>query len=85
MDKTNEEDLDKAVTNPKLLLEPHDLWLMDFTSRVDSSSFPVHYVLYWELGSKIKDMKLKPEKEERMIRTLDHLRLRLLGLALLIS
>ncbi|CAF1697293.1 unnamed protein product [Brassica oleracea] len=50
MDKTYEEDLLKAVTNAKLLLEPHDLMLIDFTSRVDSSSFPGHYVLYWELG-----------------------------------
>ncbi|KAL1207052.1 Indole-3-acetic acid-amido synthetase GH3.15 [Cardamine amara subsp. amara] len=61
MDKTYEEDLLKAVTNAKLLLEPHDLMLIDFTSRVDSSSFPGHYVLYWELGSKIKDAKLEPD------------------------
>ncbi|KAG7555115.1 GH3 family [Arabidopsis suecica] len=59
MDKTYEEDLLKAVTNAKLLLEPHDLMLMDFSSRVDSSSFPGHYVLYWELGSKVKDTKLE--------------------------
>ncbi|EOA20217.1 hypothetical protein CARUB_v10000528mg [Capsella rubella] len=60
MDKTSEEDLLKAVTNAKLLLEPHDLMLMDFTSRVESSPFPGHYVLYWELGSKVKDAKLEP-------------------------
>ncbi|KAH0931458.1 hypothetical protein HID58_008575 [Brassica napus] len=63
MDKTYEEDLLKAVTNAKLLLEPHDLMLIDFTSRVDSSSFPGHYVLYWELGSKVKDAKLEPDAE----------------------
>ncbi|CAH2072855.1 unnamed protein product [Thlaspi arvense] len=63
MDKTYEEDLLKAVTNAKLLLEPHDLMLIDFTSRVDSSSFPGHYVLYWELGSKVKDAKLEPDPE----------------------
>ncbi|XP_010453405.1 PREDICTED: indole-3-acetic acid-amido synthetase GH3.17-like isoform X2 [Camelina sativa] len=61
MDKTSEEDLLKAVTNAKLLLEPHDLMLMDFTSRVDSTSFPGHYVLYWELGSKVKNAKLEPD------------------------
>ncbi|XP_010453406.1 PREDICTED: indole-3-acetic acid-amido synthetase GH3.17-like [Camelina sativa] len=61
MDKTYEEDLLKAVANAKLLLEPHGLMLMDFTSRVDSSSFPGHYVLYWELGSKVKDAKLEPD------------------------
>lgn len=59
VDKTYEEDLHKAVTNAKLLLEPHDIMLMDFTSRVDSSSIPGHYVLYWELGSKFKDAKLE--------------------------
>ncbi|CAH8270964.1 unnamed protein product [Arabidopsis lyrata] len=63
MDKTYEEDLLKAVTNAKRLLEPHDLMLMDFTSRVDSSSFPGHYVLYWELGSKVKDSKLEPNSD----------------------
>ncbi|ESQ41282.1 hypothetical protein EUTSA_v10013044mg [Eutrema salsugineum] len=63
MDKTYEEDLLKAVTNAKLLLEPHDLMLVDFTSRVDSCSFPGHYVLYWELGSKVKDKKLEPDQE----------------------
>jgi len=59
MDKTYDEDLLKAVTNASLLLEPHDLMLMDFTSRVDSSSYPGHYVLYWELGRKVKDAKLE--------------------------
>ncbi|CAD5331568.1 unnamed protein product [Arabidopsis thaliana] len=63
MDKTYEDDLLKAVTNAKLLLEPHDLMLMDFTSRVDSSSFPGHYVLYWELGSKVKDAKFEPNRD----------------------
>lgn len=61
MDKTYEEDLFKEVTNAKLLLEPHDLMLVNFTSRVDSSLFPGHYVLYWELGSKVKDVKLEPD------------------------
>ncbi|CAB87144.1 auxin reponsive-like protein [Arabidopsis thaliana] len=63
MDKTYEDDLLKAVTNAKLLLEPHDLMLMDFTSRVDSSSFPGHYVIYWELGSKVKDAKFEPNRD----------------------
>ncbi|XP_019084183.1 PREDICTED: indole-3-acetic acid-amido synthetase GH3.17-like [Camelina sativa] len=61
MDKTYEEDLLKAVKNAKLLLEPYDLMVMDFTSRADLSSFPGHYVLYWELGSKTKDAKLEPD------------------------
>ncbi|CAH2072857.1 unnamed protein product [Thlaspi arvense] len=63
VDKTYEEDLLKAVTNATLLLEPHDLMLMDFTSRVDTSTSPGHYVLYWELGRKFKDGKLEPDPE----------------------
>ncbi|CAH8325155.1 unnamed protein product [Eruca vesicaria subsp. sativa] len=63
MDKTYEEDLLKTVTNATLLFEPHDLMLIDFTSRVDSSSFPGHYVLYWELGSKVKDVRVEPDPE----------------------
>ncbi|KAH0907423.1 hypothetical protein HID58_039250 [Brassica napus] len=63
MDKTYEEDLLNAVTNAKLLLEPHDFVLIDFTSRVDFSSYPGHYVLYWELGSKVKDKKIEPERK----------------------
>ncbi|XP_024012376.1 indole-3-acetic acid-amido synthetase GH3.17 isoform X1 [Eutrema salsugineum] len=63
VDKTYEEDLLKAVTNATLLLEPHDLMLVDFTSRVDTSSFPAHYVLYWELGSKLKDVKHEPDRD----------------------
>ncbi|EOA21948.1 hypothetical protein CARUB_v10002450mg [Capsella rubella] len=73
MDKTYEEDLLKAVTKAKLLLKPYDLMLMDFTSRVDCSSFPGHYVLYWELGSKIKDSKfvLDPNMLEECCLTIE--------------
>ncbi|KFK25569.1 hypothetical protein AALP_AA8G132000 [Arabis alpina] len=63
IDKTYEEDLHNAVTNAKLLLEPHDIMLTDFTSRVDSSSIPGHYVLYWELGRKFKDAKLELDRD----------------------
>ncbi|KAL0802896.1 hypothetical protein Bca101_058072 [Brassica carinata] len=63
MDKTYEQDLLKAVTNANLLLEPRDLMLIDFTSRLDSSSFPGDYVLYWELGSKVKDVRVEPGPE----------------------
>ncbi|CAN8256476.1 unnamed protein product [Cochlearia groenlandica] len=62
LDKTYEEDLLKAVTNATVLLEPQGLMLVDFTSHVDSSSFPGHYVIYWELGSKFKNAKLEPNR-----------------------
>ncbi|KAL3717591.1 hypothetical protein ACJRO7_009086 [Eucalyptus globulus] len=48
-DKTNEEDLHKSITAGKKLLEPLDAFLVEYTSRVDTSSVPGHYVLYWEI------------------------------------
>ncbi|KAL5988490.1 hypothetical protein ACLOJK_036255 [Asimina triloba] len=48
-DKTNEEDLLRAVTKAKALLEPLDCLLTEYTSYADTSSIPGHYVLFWEL------------------------------------
>ncbi|KAJ6943938.1 hypothetical protein NC652_009391 [Populus alba x Populus x berolinensis] len=48
-DKTNEEDLLKAVTQAKVLLDPLGLLLTEYTSFADTSSIPGHYVLFWEL------------------------------------
>ncbi|KAH0907425.1 hypothetical protein HID58_039252, partial [Brassica napus] len=51
-DKTNEEDLFKAVSQAKLVLDSSDLFLEDFTSYADTSTFPGHYVLYVEVKAK---------------------------------
>ncbi|RVW78031.1 Indole-3-acetic acid-amido synthetase GH3.17 [Vitis vinifera] len=51
-DKTNEEDLLKAVTQAKLLLEPYGFLLTEYTSYADTSSIPGHYVLFWELKTR---------------------------------
>ncbi|XP_077212326.1 auxin-responsive GH3 family protein [Tasmannia lanceolata] len=48
-DKTNEEDLLKAVTQAKLVIEPLNCLLTEYTSYADTSSIPGHYVLFWEL------------------------------------
>ncbi|KAK4776987.1 hypothetical protein SAY86_005675 [Trapa natans] len=48
-DKTNEEDLHKSVTYAKKRLEPYGALLMEYTSYVDTSTVPGHYVLYWEI------------------------------------
>lgn len=48
-DKTNEEDLLKAVTRAKVLLEPLGFLLTEYTSVADTASIPGHYVLFWEL------------------------------------
>nr|QSH48333.1 GH3.2 [Ginkgo biloba] len=51
-DKTNEEDLLKAVTNAKKLLEPFNALLSEYTSYADTCSIPGHYVLFWELNTR---------------------------------
>ncbi|WRX15577.1 GH3 family - like 6 [Theobroma cacao] len=51
-DKTNEEDLLKAVTKAKLLLESLGFLLIEYTSYADTSSIPGHYVLFWEFTNK---------------------------------
>ncbi|KAK4759031.1 hypothetical protein SAY87_020332 [Trapa incisa] len=51
-DKTSEEDLLKAVTKAKEHLEQLGLLLTEYTSYPDTSSFPGHYVIYWELKAK---------------------------------
>ncbi|XP_010521407.1 PREDICTED: indole-3-acetic acid-amido synthetase GH3.17-like [Tarenaya hassleriana] len=59
LDKTYEEDLEKAVTLAKRLLEEHNIMLTDFTSYVYTCSFPGHYVLCWELETKLNDTTLE--------------------------
>ncbi|KAK1572219.1 hypothetical protein Q3G72_029265 [Acer saccharum] len=51
-DKTNEEDLLKALTQAKLVIEPLGFLLTEYTSYADTSSIPGHYVLFWELKMK---------------------------------
>ncbi|XP_022748915.1 indole-3-acetic acid-amido synthetase GH3.17-like [Durio zibethinus] len=51
-DKTNEEDLLKAVTKAKHLVELLGFLLIEYTSYADTSSIPGHYVLFWELTNK---------------------------------
>ncbi|VVB14362.1 unnamed protein product [Arabis nemorensis] len=51
-DKTNEEDLFKAVNQAELVLNSSDLVLNDFTSYADTSKFPGHYVVYLEVKAK---------------------------------
>ncbi|XP_010249302.1 PREDICTED: indole-3-acetic acid-amido synthetase GH3.17 [Nelumbo nucifera] len=64
-DKTNEEDLLKAVTKAKLLLEPLGFLLTEYTSYADTCSIPGHYVLFWEL--KMRGNGDLPELETRIM------------------
>lgn len=48
-DKTSEDDLLRAVTAAKPLLDPLSCVLAEYTAYADTSSIPGHYVLFWEL------------------------------------
>lgn len=64
VDKTNEEDLFKAVNQAKLVLNSLDLVLIDFTSYADTSTFPGHYVVYLEVKAKEGEKKKYLELNE---------------------
>ncbi|KAG7594248.1 GH3 family [Arabidopsis thaliana x Arabidopsis arenosa] len=46
---TTEEDILKALNHAKLVLKSSGLILMGFTCYADISTYPGHYVFYWEL------------------------------------
>ncbi|KAF5727996.1 putative Indole-3-acetic acid-amido synthetase GH3.6 [Tripterygium wilfordii] len=48
-DKTDEVELQNAVNNAVTNLFPFDATLAEYTSYADTTTFPGHYVLYWEL------------------------------------
>lgn len=49
MDKTDEEELQVVIEKASRLLEETSMNLVDYTSTVDFSSIPGHYVVYWEI------------------------------------
>jgi jasmonic acid-amino synthetase len=51
IDKNTEKDLQLAVEAAEKLLAAEKLEVVDFTSLVDRSSEPGHYVVFWELSS----------------------------------
>ncbi|XVE49799.1 hypothetical protein DITRI_Ditri01bG0110800 [Diplodiscus trichospermus] len=57
-DKTDEVELQNAVKNAANQLLPFEASLIENTSYADTSSFPGHYVLYWEIS--VKDATLIP-------------------------
>lgn len=54
IDKNTEKDLQLAVEEAAKLLAGEKLDLVDFTSHVDMSSDPGHYVIFWELSSEAR-------------------------------
>ncbi|CAL9755321.1 unnamed protein product [Musa acuminata subsp. burmannicoides] len=51
IDKNTEKDLQLAVEEAAKLLAAEKLEVVDFTSHVDTSTEPGHYVIFWELSS----------------------------------
>ncbi|XP_078155254.1 indole-3-acetic acid-amido synthetase GH3.8-like [Carex rostrata] len=48
-DKTDEAELQKAVTNASELIKPYNASVVEYTSHAYTKSIPGHYVIYWEL------------------------------------
>lgn len=50
IDKNTEKDLQLSVESAAALLEAEKLEVVDFTSCVDTSTEPAHYVIFWEIS-----------------------------------
>ncbi|KAJ3673036.1 hypothetical protein LUZ60_006410 [Juncus effusus] len=60
-DKTDESELQKAVTNASDLIKPYNATVVEYTSHAYTKSIPGHYVIYWELlikNDRVKNGKL---------------------------
>lgn len=55
IDKNTEKDLQLSVEAAAKLLAKERIEVVDFTSRVDSSSEPGHYVIFWEINGEPHD------------------------------
>ncbi|XP_027115382.1 jasmonoyl--L-amino acid synthetase JAR4 isoform X1 [Coffea arabica] len=59
IDKNTEKDLQLAVEAAAKVLAENKLEVVDFTSRVDSSTEPGHYVIFWEISGEASDEVLE--------------------------
>ncbi|XP_068665202.1 jasmonoyl--L-amino acid synthetase JAR4-like [Aristolochia californica] len=59
IDKNTEKDLQLAVEAASKVLAKEKLEVVDFTSEVDLSTDPGHYVIYWELNGEATEEVLK--------------------------
>ncbi|KAL2927373.1 putative indole-3-acetic acid-amido synthetase GH3.1 [Bienertia sinuspersici] len=51
-DKTDESELQKAIENASVLLQPFNTSIVEYTSYANTKTIPGHYVIYWELLTK---------------------------------
>ncbi|KAJ0112492.1 hypothetical protein Patl1_00570 [Pistacia atlantica] len=59
IDKNTEKDLQLSVETAAKLLAEEKLEVLDFTSHVDVSTDPGHYVIFWEISGDASDEVLK--------------------------
>ncbi|WOH09532.1 hypothetical protein DCAR_0728989 [Daucus carota subsp. sativus] len=59
IDKNTEKDLQLSVQTAEKLLAAEKLEVVDFTSHVDLSTEPGHYVIFWEMSGEANDEVLK--------------------------
>ncbi|XP_027159831.1 jasmonic acid-amido synthetase JAR1-like isoform X2 [Coffea eugenioides] len=59
IDKNTEKDLQLAVEGAAKVLAENKLEVVDFTSRIDSSTEPGHYVIFWEISGEASDEVLE--------------------------
>nr|XP_043625241.1 jasmonoyl--L-amino acid synthetase JAR6-like [Erigeron canadensis] len=59
IDKNTEKDLQLSVEAAAKLLATEKLEVLDFTSHIDLSSEPGHYVIFWEVSGEASDAVLK--------------------------
>lgn len=55
IDKNTEKDLQLAVEAAAKVLAPEKVEVIDFTSQVDKSTDPGHYVIFWEISGEVSD------------------------------
>lgn len=55
IDKNTEKDLQQAVEAAGKVLAPEKVEVVDFTSQVDKSTDPGHYVIFWEISGEVSD------------------------------
>lgn len=59
IDKNTEKDLQLSVEQASKVLAEEKLEVVDFTSHVDMSTDPGHYVIFWEISGEVNDEVLK--------------------------
>lgn len=59
IDKNTEKDLQLSVDEAAKLLAEEKQEVVDFTSHVDLSTDPGHYVIFWEVSGEVNDEVLK--------------------------